>query len=99
MSRADREPGDCFVFLASPIASGSYGLTIYPEIPEVASPLEVSKSKLQVFLMRHSSEIAVEKISGTDDLFVSAMTEDDVLELMGYAMSGRRFNPDLETRH
>jgi hypothetical protein len=49
--------------------------------------------------MRHSSEIAVEKISGTDDLFVSAMTEDDVLELMGYAMSGRRFNPDLETRH
>jgi hypothetical protein len=90
MLRADREAEDCFVFLASPVASGSFGLRIYPEIPEVSSQVEVSKGRLRSFLFRHRREIAVEQISGTDDLFVSAMTKDEVRELTDELTVARR---------
>lgn len=81
MLRADRGAEDCFVFLASPVTSGSYGLTIYPELADLASQVEVSKRSLRCFLFRHRQEIAVEEISGTEDLFVSAMTQEEVREL------------------
>ena len=90
MLRADRGAEDCFVFLASPVASGSYGLTIYPEIADVDSQVEVSKRSLRCFLFRHRQEIAVEKISGTEDLFVSAMTREEVRELARENSSLRR---------
>jgi hypothetical protein len=34
-------------------------------------------------LLRHRGEVEVEQILGTEDLFVSAVTEDWVRELMG----------------
>ncbi len=93
-----RGADDCFVFLATPLASGRYGLTIYPQLPESTSEVEVSKGRLRVFLLRHSREIAVERISGTDDLFVSAMTEGEMRELMGDAVGLRRCSSRPQTR-
>ncbi len=83
MLQVDREANDCFAFLASPVASGGYGVMIYPELPELDPQREVSTGKLRVFLLRHRGEVEVEQILGTEDLFVSAVTEDWVRELMG----------------
>ncbi len=94
----DRGAEDCFVFLASPVAGGSYGLMIYPEIPEIASQVEVSKGRMRIFLARHRLEIAVEEISETGALFVSAMTKDDVRELAEGAGGIRRCATRLNTR-
>ncbi len=90
MLQGDRRAGECFAFLASPVASGRYGLMIYPALPELEPQVEVSKRRLRVFLMRHQGEIAVEQISGTEDLFVSSMTKDEVRELMGRTYGARR---------
>jgi hypothetical protein len=83
MLQVDRQARDCFAFLASPMASGCYGVMIYPELPELNPQAEVSQGKLHVFLLRHRGEVEVEQIVGTEDLFVSAVTEDWVRELMG----------------
>jgi hypothetical protein len=96
MLQADRGLEECFAFLASPVASGRYGLMIYPALPELDPQVEVSKRRLRVFLLRHQGEIAVEQISGTEDLFVSSMTRDEVRELMGTAHSTRRSESKLD---
>ncbi len=96
--RANCGVGDCFVFLASPLPDGRYGLRFYPELPEIASEVEVSKGRLGVFLLQHQSDLAVEHLAGTEDLFVSLMTADEVRELAGDKAKSRRCASRLRSR-
>ena len=98
MFSTDRDAESFFVFLASPVAGGSYGLMIYPEIPEIKAQVEVSKRRLKFFLARHRQEIAVEEISGTEDLFVSLLTRDELRELTDGEVGVRRCGVRLISR-
>jgi hypothetical protein len=81
-----------FALRVSPTPRGQFSVAVYPEIPELAPQVEVSTSKFRQFLLKYSHQVQLKRVTGSLDLFVSAVTEDKVRELIG--ASPRLMNPE-----
>jgi hypothetical protein len=84
---------DGFALFATPSTQWSYLVVVYPPITELAAQVEVSKARMCAFLERHCRSIEVQRISGTADLFVSAVTENEVRELTETPRKACRVGP------